>query len=109
MAPSVRLPVFRFNTHCQADWATAPGGNLGSQTYPGGYAASFDDTYKDYDGTKAIRILNPCTGSAASFGQNCQWFDNATQLSMQEARWYSTAESLGDGSIVLIGGMSNGG
>ncbi|QRW18226.1 glyoxal oxidase [Rhizoctonia solani] len=57
----------------------------------------------DYDGTKAIRILDPCTTG------NCAWFDNANVLAMQRKRWYSTAEPLADGSIILIGGFVNGG
>ncbi|KAG8771435.1 hypothetical protein FRC12_003617 [Ceratobasidium sp. 428] len=81
--------------------AIGPGGNVGSQAEFG--SGIFDDTYKDYDGTKAIRILNPCTD------EGCQWFDNTALVSMQKKRWYSTAEPLGDGSIILIGGFVNGG
>ncbi|KAG8734970.1 hypothetical protein FRC10_011150 [Ceratobasidium sp. 414] len=81
--------------------AIGPGGNVGSVAQFG--SGVYDATYQDYDGTKAIRILNPCTDSG------CQWFDNTTQVSMQKKRWYSTAEPLGDGSIVLIGGFVNGG
>jgi hypothetical protein len=77
--------------------AIKPGGD-GSDT-PG-----FDPTYQDFDGTLAIRVLNPCTSTGA-----CQWFDNSTFLQMQKKRWYSTAESLADGSVVLIGGFVNGG
>jgi hypothetical protein len=65
--------------------------------------------YGDTDGGKSIRILNPCTGDASSFSSQCQWFDNATQLSMVKRRWYSTAEPLGDGTVALIGGFSFGG
>lgn len=39
----------------------------------------------------------------------CQWFDNTTYVGMQKARWYSSAEALADGSIVLVGGFVNGG
>ncbi|QRV89993.1 glyoxal oxidase [Ceratobasidium sp. AG-Ba] len=81
--------------------AIGPGGNVGSVAEFG--SGIFDQTYQDYDGTKAIRILNPCTD------QGCQWFDNTTQVSMQKKRWYSTAEPLGDGTIILIGGFVNGG
>lgn len=79
-----------------------PGGSspVGSTTY--------DATYHDYDGTKAIRILNPCTGTDLT-SPNCQWFDNATLLSMQKRRWYSAAEALADGSIAIIGGFVSGG
>lgn len=81
--------------------AIGPGGNVGSVAEYG--SGVYDAIYMDYDGTKAIRVLNPCTGG------NCQWFDNTAQLSMQKKRWYSTAEPLGDGTIILIGGFVNGG
>jgi hypothetical protein len=64
----------------------------------------FDPLYGDFDGNLAIRILNPCTQT----GQ-CQWFDNSTFLQMQKKRWYSAAEAMGDGSVVIIGGFVNGG
>jgi hypothetical protein len=55
-----------------------------------------------------VRVLKPCTGDPSKWGQDCQWFDDASVMSMQAERWYSTAESLGDGSVVLIGGMTGG-
>ncbi|KAJ1307837.1 hypothetical protein OPQ81_001919 [Rhizoctonia solani] len=81
--------------------AIGPGGNVGSVAQYG--SGIYDETYKNYDGTKAIRILDPCTTG------NCAWFDNANVLAMQKKRWYSTAEPLADGSIILIGGFVNGG
>ncbi|KAH7104250.1 DUF1929-domain-containing protein [Auriculariales sp. MPI-PUGE-AT-0066] len=65
--------------------------------------------YGDMDGRRAVRLLQPCTGPADSFGPECTWFDNAAVLSMARSRWYATAEALGDGSVALIGGMVNGG
>ncbi|CAE7052971.1 unnamed protein product [Rhizoctonia solani] len=81
--------------------AIGPGGNVGSVSQYG--SGIYDETYKNYDGTKAIRILDPCTTG------NCAWFDDANVLAMQRKRWYSTAEPLADGSIILIGGFVNGG
>ncbi|CAE6409207.1 unnamed protein product [Rhizoctonia solani] len=81
--------------------AIGPGGKVGSVAEWG--SGVYDETYKNYDGTKAIRILDPCTTG------NCAWFDNANVLAMQRKRWYSTAEPLADGSIILIGGFVNGG
>jgi hypothetical protein len=78
-----------------------PGGN--------GTLVEFNPIWNNADGRKSIRILNPCTGDSTKFTQDCQWFDNAAVLSMQKARWYSTAEALGDGTIALIGGFSSGG
>ena len=88
--------------------AIGPGGNIGSVRNSAGSGA-YDAVYEDYDGTKAIRILNPCTNSDDFNSTKCQWYDNPAQLSMQKQRWYSTAESLADGSVVLIGGFVNGG
>ena len=87
----------------------SPGGKIGSVPDPGGASASFDATYMDYDGSKFIRILNPCTSSQNMNDTSCQWFDNPAVLSMQRKRWYSAAESLPDESVVLIGGFVNGG
>jgi hypothetical protein len=42
--------------------AIGPGGNVGSVIEPGAGRGAYDATYQDYDGTKAIRILSPCTG-----------------------------------------------
>ncbi|KAH7908701.1 putative copper radical oxidase [Hygrophoropsis aurantiaca] len=88
--------------------AIGPGGAIGSVKNSAGSGA-YDATYEDYDGTKSIRILNPCTSADDMSSPQCQWFDNATVLSMQKQRWYSAAEALGDGTIALIGGFVNGG
>ncbi|KAJ8592539.1 putative copper radical oxidase [Rhizopogon salebrosus TDB-379] len=88
--------------------AIGPGGSIGSVKNSAG-SGSYDATYEDYDGTKSIRILNPCTSSDDMNSAQCQWFDNPAVLSMQKQRWYSAAEALGDGTIALIGGFVNGG
>jgi hypothetical protein len=69
---------------------------------------TYDDVYGDYDGRKAIRILNPCSQADLS-STGCQWFDNPALLSMQDLRWYAAAEALADGTVVLIGGFTSGG
>lgn len=89
--------------------AAGPGASEGSVVTPGAYFASWDATYKDFDGGQSIRILNPCTDSDDFTSPQCQWFDNPQVLSMQRRRWYSAAEALGNGTIVLIGGFQNGG
>jgi FlaG/FlaF family flagellin (archaellin) len=88
--------------------AIGPGGNIGSVVNSAGSGA-YDAQYQDYDGTKSIRILNPCTSADDFTSSQCQWFDNPAVLSMQKQRWYSAAEALGDGTIALIGGFVNGG
>lgn len=85
------------------------GGSLGSQLNPDGTTSAWDSEYQDFDGSRSIRVLNPCTSSDNFASPKCQWFDEPTLLSMQKQRWYSTAEALADGSIVLIGGFVNGG
>lgn len=72
-------------------------------------STDYDSVYGDYDGRKAIRILNPCTNADDFSSSKCQWFDNPAVLSMQKQRWYAAAEALADGTIVLIGGFVNGG
>jgi hypothetical protein len=86
------------------------GGN--SAVGKGGKAGStgvWDAEYQDFDGGTSIRVLNPCTDADNFNAPNCQWFDDPTVLAMQKRRWYSTAEPLDDGSMVLIGGFVNGG
>ncbi|KAF8339607.1 glyoxal oxidase N-terminus-domain-containing protein [Cantharellus anzutake] len=84
--------------------AIGPGGNISDVVGPTG-TGWYSSVYKDYDGGDAIRILDPCKG-----GQDisqCQWSDNVTQL--MKRRWYSSAEPLADGTILLLGGFVNGG
>ncbi|THU92444.1 copper radical oxidase [Dendrothele bispora CBS 962.96] len=107
-ASGMHLPNGSFVTF-GGNGAITVGGNLGSEPYPGNYAAKFDATYQDYDGTKAIRILNPCTDEDDWNSPECQWYDDPSVLSMQSQRWYSAAEPLGDGRIAIIGGFTNGG
>ncbi|KAL0577539.1 hypothetical protein V5O48_004437 [Marasmius crinis-equi] len=89
--------------------AIGPGGNIGSVRNPSGASAAYDATYQNYDGSKSIRVLNPCKSSDNFASSNCQWYDNPDVLAMQKQRWYSAAEPLGDGTIALIGGFVNGG
>lgn len=87
--------------------AVGPGGTTG--TNPDGSAVTWDPQYQDFDGAKAIRVLNPC-GSSDNFNTpECQWFDDDTILAMQKRRWYSGAEALADGNVVIVGGFVNGG
>ncbi|KAI8970642.1 glyoxal oxidase N-terminus-domain-containing protein [Trametes punicea] len=108
-ASGMHLPNGSFATF-GGNGAVGPGGNISDVPYPNNpYQGFFDTQFGDYDGTKAIRILNPCTDADDFSSPNCQWFDNASLLSMQSQRWYSAAEPMGDGTVVLIGGFTNGG
>lgn len=90
--------------------AIGKGGAIGSVA-PDPYRGSYDAVYEDYDGTAALRILNPCTGSNTDLVSNpqCGWYEDANVLAMKAHRWYASAEALGDGTVVIIGGFSNGG
>ncbi|KAI0327729.1 DUF1929-domain-containing protein [Cubamyces sp. BRFM 1775] len=108
-ASGMHLPNGSFATF-GGNGAVGKGGNISDVKYPDNpWQGLYDTQYGDYDGTKAIRILNPCGDGDDFTSPNCQWFDNASLLSMQSQRWYSAAEPMGDGTIVLIGGFSNGG
>jgi len=107
-ASGMHLPNGSFATF-GGNGAVGPTGRLGSQLNPGGASAAFDTTYQDFDGTRSIRVLNPCKDTDDFSSPDCQWFDNATFLAMQKQRWYAGTESLDDGSVVLLGGFVNGG
>jgi hypothetical protein len=96
-------------------WATF-GGNqaiqpsadqqTGIEDYTGQGAAP---TYGSVDGRRSVRLLKPCSGPVTGWGPECQWNDDPATNAMARRRWYATAETLGDGSVALIGGMVNGG
>ncbi|KAH9042440.1 DUF1929-domain-containing protein [Lactarius pseudohatsudake] len=83
--------------------AVGPGGDNSSP----GSTTAFDSTYQDYGGTRAIRIISPCTGDVSS--SQCSWYDSPNGLQMAKSRWYPGAEPLADGTVVLIGGFTAGG
>lgn len=83
--------------------AIGPGGNIGSVKNPDLVSGMFDGTYQDWDGAKAIRVIDPCVDNS------CGWFDNSSTLAMAKKRWYPGAEALSDGTVVLVGGFVNGG
>ncbi|KAF7299175.1 CAP10 domain-containing protein [Mycena indigotica] len=125
-ASGMHLPNGSFVTF-GGNGAIGPGGGIGSVKNPGGASGSWDavrsppsltfqitltrqiQIYQDFDGAKAIRIVNPCTSSDDFSSPKCQWYDQPDVLSMQRKRWYSAAEPLANGTIVIIGGFVNGG
>lgn len=85
-------------------------GGPASEKLPGpGGKGIWDAEYNDFDGTRAIRILDPCTSDDDFNSAKCKWFDEPSLLSMQKDRWYSAAEALADGTIVIVGGFVAGG
>lgn len=84
-------------------WLVA-GGNQ-AVGYGGAAQAQNLNPYQDYDGTRAIRLLEP--GSKT-------WIDSPStttaQVNMlQSARWYPGIEVLEDGSVLFVGGAIGGG
>jgi hypothetical protein len=100
---------FQSNAFCSSGlhW---PNGSFATFGGNGVINAADGASYGDSDGGKSIRLIDPCTGDINSLANDpkCQWFDDATKIAMQRKRWYSTAEALGNGTIVLIGGFVNG-
>jgi hypothetical protein len=95
--PNGSYAVFGGNT------AVGPGG---VNSDPGS-TITYDPLYQDYDGTRAIRIISPCKGGFTS--SQCSWYDSPNGLQMAVQRWYAAAEALPDGTVVIIGGFTNGG
>lgn len=58
--------------------------------------------YKDYDGGKAMRFLDPTDDG------NSEWLDDPAMY-MTSRRWYPTLETLEDGSAIVLGGCEWGG
>ena len=83
-------------------------GKPGSQRNPDGTGA-WDSVYQDFDGRRAIRVVNPCKSSDDLTSPQCGWFDDPTVLAMKRARWYSGVEPTGDGTVVILGGFVTGG
>lgn len=90
-------------------YAAFGGNNAVGQGNVGPSQPGFDPFYWVADGGLSIRILNPCPSGSDFTSDDCKWFDDPTVLAMQHRRWYSTAEPLGTGEIVLIGGFQYGG
>jgi hypothetical protein len=105
------------NTFCAAGtqlgngtWAVF-GGNKPVTT--GGKDATGPEAYHNLDGGTAIRMLNADDSGSADYIQGAVTYDITQDtggwLQMTSKRWYPTTETLGDGTIVIIGGDINGG
>jgi hypothetical protein len=99
-AAGMHLPNGSF-TIFGGNGAIGPGGSLGSVNDQ--FTGQFDATYQDWDGGRSIRILDPCTDDT------CGYLDNSTDFVMKKRRWYPGCEALADGTVVLVGGFTNGG
>jgi hypothetical protein len=63
------------------------------------------NVFGDTEGGNAIRVLNACDGG----DETCPWAEGGASLTMQSKRWYPTVEGMADGSVIVIGGDTNGG
>ncbi|WWC67241.1 uncharacterized protein I206_101148 [Kwoniella pini CBS 10737] len=98
------------NTFCAAGLPIANGSWVvfgGNQpvTYQG--VATKDagnaNPYLNTDGGAAVRLLTPCDDGS------CAWQEGGDALTMSGKRWYPSVEILGDGSLIVLGGDTNGG
>ncbi|KAF9464517.1 copper radical oxidase [Collybia nuda] len=106
--------VVKTNTFCSSGMHLPNGSYVtfgGNEAVARGGAGkgAWDSDYNDFDGRRAIRILNPCTSEDNLNSPDCQWYDEPGVLMMQKQRWYSAAEALADGTIVIVGGFVSGG
>lgn len=108
-ASGMHLPNGTFASFGGND-AVGVGGSAGSQKNSDGRTGLWDAVYQDFDGRKAIRLLKPCTAQDnLAADAPCGWYDEPQQLSMKKNRWYSGTEALGDGTVLILGGMVTGG
>jgi hypothetical protein len=104
---AVRLMDVVTNTFCaggnvlgNGTWLNV-GGNQGV-TYGGNPTDGGDDPFDDADGGNAVRLLDPCNDGT------CNWLDDPA-LYMSTKRWYASLETLSDGTMIIIGGDTEGG
>jgi len=83
------------------------GGAAGSRKNDDG-TGSWDSVLNDFDGRRAVRVVNPCSINDNLDGGKCKWSDDYVD-GLKRRRWYSSAEAMGDGTVVVIGGMTKGG
>lgn len=108
---SIRAVDISTNTFCASGAhlgngsLVVAGGNQAVQEGGAGLTAGVlpqNSKYQDYDGRKALRIMEHGDTNGA-----LSWNDNSNF--MRSSRWYPGIETLTDGSILLIGGAVGGG
>jgi len=87
--------------------AVMVGGAPGSVKNDDG-TGSWDSVLNDFDGRRAVRVVSPCSVNDNLDGGKCKWSDDYID-GLKRRRWYSSAEAMGDGTVVIIGGMTKGG
>ena len=84
-------------------------GPNGANNDPGS-TPNFDPVYGDHNGGASIRLITGCQGPLDQpTSGNCVWYDSLNGPKMQRQRWYAGAEPLGDGTVVIVGGLVYGG
>jgi hypothetical protein len=106
----MHLPNGSFTTF-GGNGAIGPGGNLGSVPYPNGASAQYDDTYKDYDGTRAFvsSTLAPVPTRISSLNPSVDGGKMRMCCRCRSLVGIRLLKPLADGTITLIGGFVNGG
>lgn len=70
------------------------------------------------DGFQGLRLFTPCdddrvsprlTSWDALTGDQCDVYEDPQTLRLTSTRWYPSTVRIGDGSILIIGGMRNAG
>lgn len=97
------------NTFCAGGAALGNGtwisvGGNKAVTHGGLDGVNLAGPYYNDDGAKSIRLIDPCDND-----NNCQWSVNPGGALLQAKRWYPTVETLEDGSVIIIGGCTDGG
>lgn len=88
--------------------AVTIGGDAGNTKNEDGRTGKWDSVLGDFDGRRAVRVVNPCSVDDNLDAGNCKWTDNYID-GLKRRRWYSSSEAMGDGTVVIIGGMTTGG
>jgi hypothetical protein len=102
----------------------------GNQPVTYGGVAVYNDTwgdpnqsnpYDDSDGGRAIRMLTPCDDGSCTWQEGGDWLTMTVSAAkchlhpwpsltlLQSKRWYPMIEGLANGSVIVLGGDTNGG
>mgnify|MGYP001759592260 CR=1 FL=1 len=80
-------------------------GGQGTNLPNGSVATGPVAPYQDFDGRRVVRIMEPNEDAS-----QLNWVDQYNSPNqMDSPRWYPGIEGLADGSVVIIGGATNGG
>ena len=78
--------------------------NVGGNPVVGNHTSAAN--FGDVDGLQAIRLFHPCDTPNVD---DCEMYENHSQIRMASPRWYSSAIRIQDGSAIIMGGSKRGG